>query len=105
MKIIKKAKKKKNVIIGGAMLVILGVGISLLYKQRNSKNPLEIFDDFLLGNEKIELNPKIINISSHIRSLPTGINPSIVKVNTALENGFVLSEGETWVIDYTKQVI
>ena len=42
------------------------------------------------------------DVSKHIRNLPYGRHASAEKIATALENGFVLSENQTWVVDYAK---
>ena len=45
------------------------------------------------------------DVSKHIRTLPEGWRASPEKIATALENGFELAEGQTWVIDYAKGVV
>ena len=40
------------------------------------------------------------DVAKHLRNLPLGQQASEMKRATALENGFVLAEGQTWVIDY-----
>ena len=42
------------------------------------------------------------DVSKHLRNLHTGWHASPDKIATALENGFVLEEGQTWVTDFTK---
>lgn len=42
------------------------------------------------------------DVSAHLRTLPEGCHASAEKVATALENGFVLQEGQTWVEAFTK---
>ncbi len=44
------------------------------------------------------------DVSKHIRNLPDGRHASADKIATALENGFVLAKGQTWVKDYAKGV-
>ena len=44
------------------------------------------------------------DVSKHIRNLPEGWHASADKVATALENGFDLAEGQTWVMHYAKGV-
>lgn len=42
------------------------------------------------------------DVAKHIRNLPDGWHASADKIATALENGFELAEGQTWVVDYMK---
>ena len=42
------------------------------------------------------------DVSAHLRTLPEGWHASPDKVATALDNGFVLEEGQTWVESFTK---
>ncbi len=44
------------------------------------------------------------DVSKHIRNLPDGWHASADKIATALENGFELADGQTWVADYAKGV-
>ena len=44
------------------------------------------------------------DVAKHIRNLPAGWHASPDKIATALENGFELAEGQTWVSDYMKGV-
>ena len=44
------------------------------------------------------------DVCKHIRNLPDGWHASAEKIATALENGFDLAEGQTWVTDYEKGV-
>ena len=39
-------------------------------------------------------------VSKHIRNLPEGYNASPEKIASAVENGFVLQDGQTWVKTY-----
>ena len=45
---------------------------------------------------------KIVDVSKHIRTLPTGHTASRAKMFTAIENGFQLEMGQTWVDMYSK---
>ena len=42
------------------------------------------------------------DVRSHLRNLPEGMNASMEKVRTALEHGYELQPGQTWVESYTK---
>lgn len=42
------------------------------------------------------------DVSKHLRNLPEGMHPSSEKVATALEHGFELAPGQTWVDNYVK---
>lgn len=42
------------------------------------------------------------DVSSHLRNLPEGMSASSEKIRTALEHGFELHPGQTWVESYTK---
>ena len=44
------------------------------------------------------------DVAKHIRNLPEGWHASADKIATALEKGFELAEGQTWVADYIKGV-
>lgn len=44
-------------------------------------------------------------VSMHIRKLPKGQHASPAKIATALENGFELMNGQTWVESYVKGVV
>ena len=44
------------------------------------------------------------DVAKHVRNLPDGWHASADKIATALENGFELAEGQTWVSDYMKGV-
>ncbi len=44
------------------------------------------------------------DVSKHLRNLPEGYHASAEKIATALENGFVLGDGQTWVEGFTKGV-
>lgn len=41
-------------------------------------------------------------VKRHIRKLPVGQHPSQEKRKTAIENGYQLNEGETWVVQHTR---
>ena len=45
------------------------------------------------------------DVRKHIRNLPKGWHASLDKISTALENGFELADGQTWVIDYAKGMV
>lgn len=47
---------------------------------------------------------KIIEVSSHIRTLSLGRHASPVKVSTAMNNGFILNQAQTWVGAYSKAI-
>ena len=49
-------------------------------------------------------NPIPHTVDKHIRNLPEGWHASAEKLATALENGFELAEGQTWVADYATGV-
>ena len=51
---------------------------------------------------EIEVVEKIVDVSKHLRTLPTGHNASLAKMLTASENGFQLGIGQTWVDEYSK---
>lgn len=51
---------------------------------------------------EIEVVEKIVDVSKHIRTLPTGHNASLAKMLTASKNGFQLEMGQTWVDAYSK---
>lgn len=51
---------------------------------------------------EIEVVEKIVDVSKHLRTLPTGHNASLAKMLTAVENGFQLEMGQTWVDTYSK---
>ena len=51
---------------------------------------------------EIEVVEKIVDVSKHIRTLPTGHNASLAKMLTASINGFQLEMGQTWVDAYSK---
>lgn len=44
-------------------------------------------------------------VNGHVRTLPIGHHASPNKIATALENGFDLLEGQTWVADYSTGVM
>lgn len=44
----------------------------------------------------------LIDVSKHVRTLPTGCHASSEKIATALENGINLQSGQTWVKPYSK---
>ena len=44
------------------------------------------------------------DVSAHLRNLHEGCHASAEKIATALENGFSLKEGQTWVEAYTKGI-
>lgn len=56
----------------------------------------------MLGCRWAKTNP--YDVSKHIRNLPKGQRASAEKIATAMENGFELKEGQTWVTDYVKGV-
>lgn len=43
-----------------------------------------------------------VDVTGHLRNLPTGQHASPEKIATAAENGFMLGNGQTWVSDYSK---
>jgi len=45
---------------------------------------------------------RVVDVSKHIRKLPDGCYASLKKIESALENGFMLEEHQTWVDTYTK---
>lgn len=49
-------------------------------------------------------NVKFIEITNHVRNLPTGWQASSEKVLKAKRNGYHLGAGQTWVESYTKSV-
>ena len=44
-------------------------------------------------------------VSKHIRNLPDGWKASAEKIATALENGIILEDGQTWVDNYMKGAV
>ena len=44
------------------------------------------------------------DVSAHLRTLPEGCHASAEKIATALDNGFILQEGQTWVEAFTKGI-
>ncbi len=42
------------------------------------------------------------DVSAHLRNLHSGCHASAEKIATALDHGFVLNEGQTWVDAFTK---
>lgn len=44
------------------------------------------------------------DVAKHLRNLPLGQHASAEKIATALENGFELAEGQTWVTNYATGV-
>lgn len=49
-----------------------------------------------------KVGEKIIEVSSHIRTLRSGCHASSMKVSTAMNNGYILNQGQTWVGAYSK---
>jgi len=58
----------------------------------------------IIQKAPLEITPteKIIGVSSHLRNLPSGYHASPMKVSTAMNNGFILNQGQTWVDAYSK---
>lgn len=44
-------------------------------------------------------------VSKHIRNLPDGWKASAEKIATALDNGIILEDGQTWVDNYMKGAV
>lgn len=63
-----------------------------------SQEPLQGSDPFT--NPSSDVNP--FEVSKHVRNLAEGRHASPEKIASALENGFVLSDGQTWVKTYMK---
>lgn len=56
-------------------------------------------------NESLDKNNTLIKVSPHIRNLHEGWSASTNKIETALEHGFCLKEGQTWVDSYKKEYL
>ena len=55
------------------------------------------------SNKSFDKNNTLIEVSPHIRNLHEGWSASTNKIETALEHGFCLKEGQTWVDSYEKE--
>lgn len=55
----------------------------------------------LIDDVKERLTHSPHNVSEHIRNLPKGQKASPEKIETAIQNGFDLCEGQTWVETYS----
>lgn len=63
--------------------------------------PFEVFED-AITEMKISSASVPFEVRKHVRNLPNGWNASNEKIATALENGIVLLDGQTWVDGYMK---
>lgn len=116
-----KAHKRALIIAGISVAAIIGiiVGIkkketlmelwSCLQKQMGSSSyvPIEKTEEVLYKTEIIGFPAKrnllaSIEVSDHLRNLPDGWQASEQKITSALEHGYHLEVGQTWVNTYTK---
>lgn len=96
---------------GAVVAIILGIKnkeildkkINLKHFLSNSSDNLPniiIQDDF--PSDSFAADNILIEVSPHIRNLHEGWCASQDKIQTALENGFSLKDGQTWVESYKK---
>lgn len=103
---------------GKIIMLVINVGIAIHYVIRNSEhlgeehadadvvdfNEIQIIDMPIDEDYEVLNDEKTANVSRHIRMLPKGMKASLEKIETAHDFGFELSEGQTWVSDYTKKI-
>lgn len=115
-----KVKEHKTEIIIAGIAIVSIAGVILLAKNQevvSSKNMatrlnqgMKIKADAIPAVQvamenvaEIDVVEKIVDVSKHLRTLPTGRNASPAKLLTASENGFRLEIGQTWVDKYSKK--
>ena len=84
--------------------VIKGKTVTNLLKQgaKIRANDVPAVQTIVENAVEIEVAEKIVDVSKHLRTLPTGHTASLEKMLTAIENGFQLEKGQTWVDAYSK---
>lgn len=71
----------------------------------SSDNSLNIIIKDDLISDSFADDSVLIEVSPHIRNLHEGWSASPNKIETALENGFALKDGQTWVESYKKECL
>ena len=114
-----KVKEHKTEIIIAGVAIVSIAGIALLTRNRdvikgkivaghlNQGTKIRVDDvldvQTIVENVvEIEVVEKIVDVNKHIRTLPSGHTASLEKMLTAIENGFQLELGQTWVDSYSK---
>lgn len=116
-----RAHKKELIIAGISFAAVIGVFVGIkekdellnLWKSLQSivKEKITVVSDYSYDttvNEKIipfPLDQSVkypIEVSEHIRNLPEGWKASERKISSAIEHGYTLAEGQTWVDTYIK---
>lgn len=103
---------KKEIIIGSGC-VLAGVGIYFYVKNCGTSAPDFTAIDKMPTTASTMLQHKIpetisqsaskvFEVRQHIRNLPTGHCASAGKVASALDKGYTLQPGQTWVSNYMK---
>lgn len=54
--------------------------------------------------QEAPIGENIIGVRPHIRNLSVGYHISPMKVRTAMNNGFILNQGQTWVGAYSRAI-
>ena len=71
-------------------------------KQIIPSNTETLISTFTDSKALSETTIKVINIEPFLRNLPEGYHASSHKIATALEHGFNLEGGQTWVDKHTR---
>lgn len=102
-KVKKYCKKHKTeiIVIGGVSFVaaVTLVGIKL-HNEKMAEQVVKEVADISVSHDFSSTLP--FEVRSHIRKLPDGMHASPTKELTALEHGYRLNPGETWVEAYVK---
>lgn len=97
-----KEHKTEILIFGGVSIALLGSAVlgirlhneSVVEQAMKEAASLSVSHDFS--------NTIPFEVKSHVRKLPEGMQASPMKELTALEHGYNLNPGETWVESYLK---
>ncbi len=92
-----------ELIWAGIGITIIAAGGYYVYSQLSVDNASPMLPDMSVKNVN---SPErlMVAVDSHVRNLPEGWYPSTEKVTTALANGFVLAEGQTWVASHSRSI-
>lgn len=96
-----KDHKTEVIIVSGTVIILAGAIFGVrLYNKRIAGEAVLVATKSGVHHDFSNTLP--FNVSSHIRRLPEGMHASPAKELTALEHGYQLKPGETWVEAYVK---
>lgn len=96
-----KEHETEIIVIGGITIIIAAAVLGVrLHNNKVAEQAATVIANNCVSHDFSQTLP--FEVKSHIRKLPDGMHASPMKELTALEHGYMLNPGETWVEAYTK---